>query len=430
MNATRRQALWALITLDITDPSVPVVVDRKHPPVFGGLNVSNLEQVDDLLYLALGGFSSGTQSAGLAVLDLTNASSPTILGQWNGGATYTQGSAIVKVDGEHAYLGAMEDGIIVLNVSDPANIQFVSRYQPDPTWPGIAGYPPNGRGMAIAGDVLYLAFDAGALRSIDISDPASLMEIGRYLNPSHPILTNPAYNNVVVNGDRAYCTIDYCGLEVVDISDPANMVQTAWLNPWSCIGLSWFGSDGHTNELITALGDSLLLVSGADSEILVYDITDADMPVLTGGYIQPNDSASTWGLDVFGDLVVGNFINNHGIPLQPYDSKYGGVVLFNWHVEFLMGAYEMDPGQRSIVVAPNPTPGSLTIQLPAWQRGATTVQVIDPLGRSVLLLRPDPTAIHDGLMALDLTPFAPGPYYIVVETAGSRTTARVMLVKD
>ena len=419
-----------LITLDITDPTLPIVVDRKYPAVLSGLNVSNLEQVDDLLYLALGGFSSGTQSAGLAVLDLTNASSPAVLGQWNGGATYAQGSAIVKVDDGHAYLGAMEDGIIVLDVSDPANIQFMSSYQPDPTWPGIAGYPPNGRGMAIVGDVLYLAFDAGALRSIDISDPSSLTEIGHYLNPSHPILTNPAYNNVVVIGDRAYCTIDYCGLEVVDISDPANMAQTAWLNPWNCIGLSWFGSDGHTNELITALGDSLLFVSGADSEILVYDVTDPDMPLLKGGHILPNDSASTWGVDVFGDLVVGNFINNHGIPFQPYDSKYGGVVMFNWQAEFVTGAHEAASARPSIMTAPNPTSGPLTIQLPSQSRGTTTISVMDPLGRTIIRSRSDLTTARDGRAVLDLTPFAPGPYFVTIEEGGRRSTERVVLVRD
>ncbi|MBK8499209.1 MAG: hypothetical protein IPL52_10400 [Flavobacteriales bacterium] len=104
----------------------------------------------------------------------------------------------MKVDGDEAYVGAMEDGLIVLDVGNPADIQFISSFQPDPTWPGIAGYAPNGRGMAIVGDLLYLAFDAGGLRTLDISDPSAISQIGQYVNPNIPILTPPAYNNIVV----------------------------------------------------------------------------------------------------------------------------------------------------------------------------------------------------------------------------------------
>ncbi|MCB0781454.1 MAG: hypothetical protein KDC03_18345, partial [Flavobacteriales bacterium] len=145
-------------------------------------------------------------------------------------------------------------------------------------------YPPNARGMALHDTLLYLAFDAGAVRVISIADPAAPVELAHYMNPQHPPLTNIAYNNLLLLGDRLYATYDYCGLEVIDVSDPLAPAQVAWLNPWNCFGLSWFGSDGHANELVTTRNDSLLVVSGADSEVLVYDITDRDDPQLKGGH--------------------------------------------------------------------------------------------------------------------------------------------------
>ncbi|MCC6937785.1 MAG: T9SS type A sorting domain-containing protein [Flavobacteriales bacterium] len=417
-----------LMTLDLTQPPVFPVVNRIGVGSLQGLKVMNVEQIGALLYLSLGDISSGSQASGLAIMDVSVADDPVVLDVWSDAANFSEGCAITVVKDGLAYLGGMENGVIVLDVSDPADIQFVSSYQPDPTWPGIASYPPNARGMAIVDTVLYLAYDAGGLRSIDISDPNALTEIGRYVNPNIPILTNPAYNNVVVIGDRAYCTIDYCGLEIVDISDPANMTQVAWLNPWNCIGLSWFGSDGHTNELITAHNDSLLFVSGADTEILVYDISDGDAPVLVGGHILPNDSASTWGVDVHGDRVVANFINNHGLPFQPYDSRYGGVVVFEWTVD-----YHTSVAEACIMVAgayahPNPTTGVVNLDVITSQPGPTTLRVHDVNGRPVLETKLFGKPWQDQRVFLDLSGHAPGIYHVSVVSANERLTTRIVML--
>lgn len=418
-----------LMVLDISAPSTPVVELRLRPSAFEGLFVSNVEQSGALLYLALGDFQGADEGTGMAIVDVSDPQLPVVLDTWNGSSTWINGCAIVRVNDGVAFLGAMEDGIIALDVSDPSDIQFIASYQPDPAWPGIASYPPNARGLAIVDDVLYLAYDAGGLRAIDISDPADMAQIGQYLNPDHPVLTNPAYNNILVIGDRAYCTIDYCGLEVVDISDPANMTQTAWLNPWNCIGLSWFGSDGHANEVISASGDSLLYVSGADSELMVYDITEGDAPELKGGIIQPNDTAATWGVDVFGDRVVGNFINTHGLPFQPYDSKYGGVVIYESLVEFvtgLPGAGEAPPPH--LHAWPNPTKDIMEITTSLEHHGPAVLRIMDVHGRLVHEIALTGEAWTHQRARIDLSDQAPGPYYVTVTSAREHRSASVALL--
>lgn len=394
-----------LYVWDITTPTAPQIVKRMLPAAFGGHNVTNLEQENMLLYAVLGELDSGTP--GLAILDISDPADPLLLGQYNH-APFTHGGAIVQVQGNFAYVGAMADGLLVIDVSDPADPQFHASFQPDPAWPGIANYPPNARGMAIADTIMYLAYDAGGLRVLSISDPAAPFQIAQYLNPQHPILTNPAYNNVRLVGDRLYIATDFCGLEVVDVSNPAAPAQVGWLNPWGCFGLSWFGSDGHANEMVLAHSDSLLLMSAGDSEVLVYDITDPDLPMLKGGHIFPNDTAAAWGVDAHGDLVVGGFINNHGLPLQPFDSKFGGAVLFQLAIDLVTAAPGTPMGLAKPRLWPQPASGPLWVRWPGLVLRSTDVHVFDASGRQLSV----PVSFDTDGLQLDLSCLATGRYIL------------------
>lgn len=369
-----------LFVWDITVPTAPVVIKRMPTSLFGDLSVTSLEQEGSLLYLALGALDSGTP--GLAVLDVSDAADPIPLDHY-AHTPFSHGAAIVKVRDGFAYVGAMADGLMVVDANDPQDLQFHSTYLPDPSWPGIATYAPNARGMAIVDTLLYLAFDAGGLRVLSIADPSAPYQIAQYLNPQHPLLTNPAYNNVVVKDDRLFVAIDYCGLEVLDITDPAVPQQVDWLNPWSCFGLNWFGSDGHANEVVLARNDSLLLMSAGDSEVLVYDVTDSDAPALRGGHIVPNDTAAAWGVDAFGDLIVAGYINNHGLPFQPFDSKFGGAVLFSMQVDFTTSVANATLEQAPFVIWPQPADDILNVRWAGALETPTTVELIDMHSRTV-----------------------------------------------
>ncbi|MBP7515467.1 MAG: hypothetical protein KA791_13015, partial [Flavobacteriales bacterium] len=307
-------------------------------------------------------------------------------------------------------LGAMESGVVVLDVSEPDDISFVSAFQPDTVWPGIVSYPPNARGMALKGDTLFLAYDAGGIRAIDVSDKSAPFEIGHYVNPQQPANTADAYNNLRLVGDLCYVATDFCGFEVVDISDPANMQQVAWVNPWDCNGLSWFGSDGHTNELITAMHDSLLFISGGDSEVLIYDITAPASPQLVGGLIQPNDSAVVWGLDVKDSLVVLNYINNSAVifPPQPYYANDGGYRILTWRTDPSMSIHCCAARADRPSVSPNPTNGPVRIRRVEARPGELTV--LDPMGRVRMKQR-----VHAQEVPLDLSSLGRGCYMITVD---------------
>lgn len=407
---------------DINDPSAPEEVFALWPPAFEGLKPTNLFQDGDLLYVSLGGFQGVTQNAGLAIVHVADPQAPVILDQWDS-AAFSTGAAVVRVQGGYAFLGAMESGLIILDVSDPTDISFVSSYLPDTLWPGIVDYPPNARGLALKGDTLFLGFDAGCLRAIDVSDKSAPVEIGHYVNPLQPANTAVAYNNLVLADDLVYVATDFCGFEAVDVSDPTSMQQVAWVNPWDCEGLSWFGSDGHANELITALHDSLLFVSGADSEVLIYDISAPAQPALVGGFIHPNDSSVAWGLDVHDDLLSVNYIDNSLVlfPPQPYYANNGGFQLFTWQADLLTATLNGDPERSLLVITPNPAEGLVHLRRPT--SSVAEIVVHDALGRTVLRTRaagPD--------IPLDLTGLAPGSLFIELIDA-RRAFGRVVLCR-
>ncbi|HPF90576.1 MAG TPA: hypothetical protein PLL57_07950 [Flavobacteriales bacterium] len=410
-------ACWnlGLVTLDISDPAQPIAVDTLTRAELGGTNAMNLEQRGAVLYLALGGFNDDQQGTAFATVDISDPTAPVLLDRWDGGSAFTTGAAIVILQDDRAFLGAMEDGVVAFDIADPANITYLGSFLPDTEWPGLVAYPPNARGMAAQDDLLLLCYDAGALRAIDISDPANMSEVGRYLNPQQPALTPCAYNNVVIKGDRAIIATDFCGFEVVDISDPAAMTQVNWTNPWNCLGASWFGSDGHTNETVLALNDSLLFLSGGDSEMLIYDVSVPDDPTLAGGHILPNDTAAAWGVDVFGDRTAVCLLNNSFIvfPPQPYYSRFGGMVLYTWEVERTTGLLAASGLHRRPRLWPNPTTDQLSFTLDADPGALVRMAIMDAQGRRIM----EQMVVlgRNGGATLDIAALKPGVHALRLE---------------
>lgn len=362
---------------DISNINNPTPIDTLMPSVFGGLKVTNFVQKDDYVYASLGGFQGLAQKAGMAIINITDPTNVSIEDAWDS-TEFNQGAAIAIVEGDYAYLGAMEKGIIVLDVSDKSDIKYVSDYAPDPNWPHTPGLfsTPNARGMIIDGDELYLCYDAGALRVIDISDKQNLTEIGHYINGALDSTAQPAYNNVVIVDDYAYVSVDYCGIDIVDISNPTNPVNAGWVNPWDCNVTNWDGRPGHTNKLLTWANDNILFASGADTEILAYDISDRENPQEVGSYYALLDSNVTWSIDIKeGYAVLAQVDNPFG---QPYDSDWGGIRVLQWNG----GTTDVNTIKHNVTsVYPNPFYDEAVIKLDYQVTGKEEIRIYDVMGR-------------------------------------------------
>lgn len=315
----------------------PFLVKTLPMGQFHQLEVMNATQRGTLLYLALGNFfgDQNLQAPGLAIVDVSNPAVPVVLDVWDTG-TVVQGSGSVTVEGDYAYLCAMKQGLIILNVSNPGNIQLVSQIAPDKNFPlpnPDAVHEPRARGVAVRNDVAFLCYDAGGLRVINVADKAHPVETGRYINPTPfvPAEKQQAFNNIVLDGNKAYVAVDYCGMEVLNISDTAHITSIGWWNPWQCQSISnlWLGSPGHTNQLAFDPAAQLVFLASGQSELSVVDVSNPQTPVQAGGYGTIDNGIGTWGMTLSGDRVYLAYI----VTILPFASNWAGVKILDWTLQ-------------------------------------------------------------------------------------------------
>lgn len=311
--------------------SLPLV---KTIPVtqLDSLEVMNLMQSGNYLYLALGNhFGTGQQNPGLAIVDVTDPANPVIKTVWKD-PTVVTGAGIIEVDGNYAYLGAMRNGLMIFDISDKTAPVLLSSILPsisfpDPN-PDLTKY--NARGMAIKGNLIYLCYDAGGLRVIDVSDKSYPAEVGQYANP---VMSGKprAYNNIVLDDSLAYVAVDYCGMEVLNIKDPDNIRLVNWWNPWRCEtdALNWFVSNGHSNEIAMDKSNKLVFIATGKSDMDVVDVTNPQNSLPTrfeyGGI---NNGIGTWGLSIYKNNIYLSYICN--ALAWPFTSNWTGVKILKY----------------------------------------------------------------------------------------------------
>ena len=181
--------------------------------------------------------------------------------------------------------GRWETGSSSSSLWANGKLRLLSRFVPSIKFPDRKPNPKqhNARGMAVRGGIVYLAYDAGGLRLIDVRNKTKPIEIGRYSNPA--MNGKPrAYNNVVVEGGLAYVSVDYCGLEVLDVAKPAAIKLVGWWNPWKCNASpwNWFTSPGHTNEIAYDPQCKLLFLASGKSDLQVLSVADPARPEFPG----------------------------------------------------------------------------------------------------------------------------------------------------
>ena len=299
------------------------------------LDVMNIVQKGNYLYLALGDFFNGIDGskAGLAIINIETPTNPVVTAKWQSEAVIG-GSAIVTVEGDYAYLGAMEFGIYIFDISNPSEIIEKSNYLPDVNYPEEnpqGAQIPNARGMTVVGNTMYLCYDAGGIRIIDVTDKEFPSEISSFHNFASIENTPKAYNNIIINGNLAYCAVDYCGFEVWDISTLGQEALIGWWNPWNCDTLSnlWWNSPGHSNQMVYDAANDLIFVNTGRSDLSVLDISNPENPVLKQSYGTFDDTQATWGMGMHNNDVYLLYIAA-GVPLY---SDWSGLKKLTWSYE-------------------------------------------------------------------------------------------------
>lgn len=301
----------------IANINSPVLLSSISTLQFDTLDVMNIDQKGNYLYLALGNHFTNPQKAGMAIVDISNIMAPVVSDYYivNGS---TSGAGIVKVEGNYAYLGAMQSGLIILNISNPTSIQFVSQFFPNINYP--VNNPNanfyNARGMEVKNGIVYLCFDAGGLRIIDCNNPNSPNQIGQYANPALYIPFNlpRAYNNIVLDGNLAYIAVDYCGMEVLNISNPSSITLHGWWNPYNCPGNNWYTSPSHANEIALDKNCQTIFLSTGKSDLMVLDVSNPANPDSCNYFGGVSNGIGTWGIALGSGEIFLSYICTLGIP--------------------------------------------------------------------------------------------------------------------
>lgn len=293
---------------------------------YGNMEVMNLAQQGNYVYLAIGNHFDTLADQGLAIVDVTNPVTPTVTHFWKN-PSGKGGTGAVEVEGNYAYLGAMGKGLIILDISNKNNIQFVSQLIPSINFPPVANPDPkkiNARGMAVKNGIVYLCYDAGGIRIINCVNKNNPVETGRWCNPAMylPFDRPKAYNNLVVDDSLIYAAVDYAGLEVLDISDTSSISLVGWWNPYNAPNANWFGCNVHANEIGFDKNCKHVFLSTGKSDMIVVDVSNPAQPDSCNFYGGTGNGIGTWGIDLWQNQIYLSYICTLGIP---FASNWTGV---------------------------------------------------------------------------------------------------------
>jgi len=346
---------------DINVIPTPVLVATVPVSMYDSLDVMSLSQTGNYLYLALGNSFAADQKSGMAIVDVTSPTSPMVTDFWVLPSSLG-GSGIIKAEGNYAYLGAMINGLIILDISNKSNIQFVSQFIPDFNYPPIASPDTtkiNARGMEVKNSIVYLCYDAGGFRIINCTNKLAPVETGQYCNPATYIPFNRprAYNNVVIDDTLAYIAVDYCGMEVLNISDTSNITILGWWNPYNCPNSNWFSSPSHTNEIQFDKTCGHVFLSTGKSDMIVIDVSNPAQPDSCNFYGGVSNNIGTWGVGLWQNQIYLSYICTLGIP---FSSNWTGVKILTY-TPCSTGIDEHDTD--GINIFPIPASDKITIEL-------------------------------------------------------------------
>lgn len=414
-----------LVIYNISNIVSPVLTASVLPSSLLNLHVMSLTQAGNYLYLALGDhFNSGSQASGMAIVDISTPSMPVVTDTYS--YTNTSGAGHVEVEGNYAYLSAMQNGIIVLDVTNKSSIQFVSVFKPSIHFPKVNPNSSelqkiNVRQVIAKNNVLYVCYDAGGIRIVNAVNKSNLLETGQYSNPV--LNTRPrAYNNLVLNDSLVYVAADYCGMEILNIKDTSNVSMVGWWNPWNCQSTSntWFNSPGHANEIEFDSNCKLVFISTGRSDMHVVNVSNPALPDSCTRFGNTTDSLATWGLGHFKDQIYLAYISTWPFYI-PFPGKWSGIKIITYDNTCSTGIKNLNL-LETISLYPNPTNGEISIELRSVFKNAY-VEVYNSLGQLLINRK-----ITERLTRLGLDTYPIGLYNVKLMVDSEFQTVKILKI--
>ncbi len=235
--------------VDFSDPAKPVLRGYYDTPG----HALEITLVANTAYVADG-------EAGLLILDVSDPTMPRRLGSYD-----TQGDVTgVRMAGHNAYVA---DGtwLLILDVSDPVR----------PTRLGLHKVAGGISAFQVEGGTAYVHETGVGLRTLDVSDPTNVRNLGTYRTWSMEV---PA---LAVSGQRAYLARGQGGVQVVDVSNPTNL-----------LALASAGVGGSAQD-VTMMG-AYALVAAGEGGLKVFEFQQVVWPPLNPPAIADGMLTLSW----------------------------------------------------------------------------------------------------------------------------------------
>ncbi|WP_238993241.1 LVIVD repeat-containing protein [Nocardioides caldifontis] len=314
--------------LDGSDPTRPRLVKQWRSP--SGSHTHKVQVADGLLLVNHEQFRGGHPfSAGMAVYDLTDPFDPQQIGWFE--STGRGVHRIVWTGGRYAYVSAIPEGFqdriwMVVDMADPTQPVEAGRWwwpgqwvggEETPTWPDGKRYAAHH--ALLDGDLAFVGYGDGGLVVLDVSDrrdPRHLADL--QWSPggdTHTCMPLPGRNLLVVTDETVTdgCEGEEHLVRVVDISDPALPRVVSICPPpegdYCERGLRFGPHNTHENRPGSYRSAELVFVTYFNAGLRVYDVQDAAAPVEIAHWLPPtppgqlapqiNDVFVTADLDIY-----------------------------------------------------------------------------------------------------------------------------------
>ncbi len=410
-----------LVVYNISNTLSPILTSSILPSSMLNLDVMNLTQAGNYLYLALGDhFNASAQKSGMAIVDITNPIAPVLKSTYS--FTANSGAGHVAVEGNYAYLSAMQNGILVFDVTIKTSIVLVSVFKPTINFPKVGPTPSelqkiNVRNIVAKNNILYTCYDAGGVRIINATNKLNLVETGKY---SNPLLNTKAraYNNLVLKDSLIFVAADYCGMEILNVKDTSNIVKIGWWNPWKCETPSntWFNSTGHANEIEYDPICKLVFLSTGKSDMHVVNVSNPLLPDSCSRFGNTIDSLGSWGLGRYNNEIYLAYISTWPLYI-PFAGKASSIKIITYNNACTILNIKESHSDLKILAYPNPNNGLFEVELSS----STQVIVTNNLGQILIN-----ETMNIGKQSIDIQNQASGIYFVKFTQNGNPQTIKLI----
>ncbi len=329
------------------------------------------------------------RTAGLAVLDITDASTPVFVGLMPANPS---GARDIKVYRDHAFLtgdGAGDHGLLVFDLArlrDVAPGDMPATFEPDARYGEVASAhnliidTESGFAYTVGTNTGGRSC-GGGLHMIDIRDPLNPVFAGCYTDSEGLIWSGRSHDaqcTVYRGPDEAWRGRQICfasnetAMRIVDVTDKANPVPISSMShPGTAyVHQGWLTED----QRYLYVNDELDEIVGTTdrTRTLIWDVTELDDPVLVGEHLGP-DQATDHNLYIRGDRA---YLANYQAGLRVLD-------ISDPEAPVEVGWFDTTP------YGPNPPGfgGGAWTAFPFFESGMV---VVSSINEGIFVLRPRP----------------------------------------